>query len=102
MSESVYHLRKITFDVFFVDVNYGEKILIRLRPASAPDTFYEENDLVGTMLHEVRPSRRLIHSLHSCRVYSSHTTSTALTMTNFTNFSLLSKTNTQLFSEMDT
>jgi hypothetical protein len=53
MSKSDIHLRKMTCERF-VDVNYGEKILIRLRPAWAPDTFYEENDLVGTLLHEVR------------------------------------------------
>jgi hypothetical protein len=36
------------------DVNKGQKILIRLRPAWAPDTFYDEEDIIGTMLHEVR------------------------------------------------
>lgn len=35
------------------DRNGGEKILIRLRPAHAPDTFYDEDHLIGTMLHEV-------------------------------------------------
>lgn len=38
---------------YYVDVNAGQKILIRLRPAWAPDTFYDEDDLVHTMLHEV-------------------------------------------------
>ena len=31
----------------------GQKILLRLRPAWAPDTFYPEEDIVHTMLHEV-------------------------------------------------
>jgi hypothetical protein len=31
----------------------GEKILVRLRPASAPDTFLPEEDIIYTMLHEV-------------------------------------------------
>ncbi|KAL4070533.1 hypothetical protein J3A83DRAFT_4358692 [Scleroderma citrinum] len=35
-----------------VDVNGGEKILLRLRPAWAPDTFYEEDQVVRVMLHE--------------------------------------------------
>lgn len=38
---------------FSTDVNGGQKILIRLRPAGAPDTFYDEEYLLGTMLHEV-------------------------------------------------
>ena len=40
------------FDQVFLDVNGGEKILLRLRPAWAPDTFYEEDNVVRTMLHE--------------------------------------------------
>ena len=39
--------------IFLADVNRGQKILLRLRPAHAPDTFYEERDVIGTMLHEV-------------------------------------------------
>lgn len=35
------------------DVNGGQKILLRLRPAWAPDTFYDEEQLVAVMLHEV-------------------------------------------------
>ncbi len=31
----------------------GQKILLRLRPAWAPDTFYPEEDIIETMLHEV-------------------------------------------------
>lgn len=30
----------------------GEKILLRLRPAWAPDTFYDDEDIIHTMLHE--------------------------------------------------
>lgn len=37
----------------YTDVNGGQKILLRLRPASAPDTFYDEEDIIHTMLHEV-------------------------------------------------
>jgi hypothetical protein len=36
------------------DINGGQKILLRLRPAHAPDTFYEEEQIVLVMLHEVR------------------------------------------------
>jgi hypothetical protein len=36
-----------------IDVNHGQKIYIRLRPAHRPDTFLDEEDLIGTMLHEV-------------------------------------------------
>lgn len=35
------------------DVNGGEKIMLRLRPSRAPDTFYMEDQLVDVMLHEV-------------------------------------------------
>ncbi len=31
----------------------GQKILLRLRPAWDPDTFYPEEDIIDTMLHEV-------------------------------------------------
>ena len=34
-------------------MNAGEKILLRLRPAWEPDTFYEEDQVVRVMLHEV-------------------------------------------------
>ncbi|KAJ7134986.1 WLM domain-containing protein [Mycena crocata] len=40
------------------DVNAGQKILLRLRPAHTPDTFHEEEDVVQTMLHE------LTHNVH--------------------------------------
>ena len=34
-------------------MNFGEKILLRLRPTGAPDTFLPEEDIIYTMLHEV-------------------------------------------------
>ena len=37
-----------------LDMNMGEKILVRLRPPFDPDTFLPEESIVGTMLHEVR------------------------------------------------
>ena len=39
-----------------LDINAGQKILVRLRPPYAPDTFYGEEDVLHTMLHEVRIS----------------------------------------------
>ena len=37
----------------FLDINMGQKILVRLRPNDASDTFLPEESIVGTMLHEV-------------------------------------------------
>jgi hypothetical protein len=34
-------------------VNRGAKILLRLRPHQSPDTFYDQDQLVLVMLHEV-------------------------------------------------
>ena len=58
------------------DMNMGQKILLRLRPAHAPDTFYDEEEVVQTMLHEA--SRELYLSawinlltLHYPPIYSS-------------------------------
>ncbi|KAI0055136.1 WLM-domain-containing protein [Artomyces pyxidatus] len=45
-----------------IDINGGEKILLRLRPAWAPDTFYPEEDIVHTMLHE--RFIQLTHNVH--------------------------------------
>ncbi|PCH34069.1 WLM-domain-containing protein [Wolfiporia cocos MD-104 SS10] len=45
-------------DDFGADINGGQKILLRLRPAHAPDTFYDEEFIVRTMLHE------LTHNVH--------------------------------------
>ncbi|KAG0707589.1 WLM domain-containing protein [Suillus ampliporus] len=41
-----------------LNVNGGEQILLRLRPPWAPDTFYEEDQVVRVMLHE------LTHNVH--------------------------------------
>ena len=43
----------LSFMSFRPDVNGGQKILLRLRPPWAPDTFYDEEQLVLVMLHEV-------------------------------------------------
>lgn len=40
-------------DAILEDVSAGQKILLRLRPAHSPDTFYDEEDVIHTMLHEV-------------------------------------------------
>ena len=39
-------------------MNGGQKIFLRLRPARADDTFYDTEQVVLVMLHEVRPSTR--------------------------------------------
>ncbi|KAG6874402.1 hypothetical protein C0995_015138 [Termitomyces sp. Mi166 len=49
-----------------LDVDGGRKICIRLRPAHAPDTFYDEDDLVQTMLHELTHN---VHGPHNDRFY---------------------------------
>ncbi|GJJ08208.1 hypothetical protein Clacol_002416 [Clathrus columnatus] len=49
-----------------LDVNRGQKILIRLRPARSPDTFYDEEDLIGTMLHELTHN---VHGPHDSKFY---------------------------------
>ncbi|TCD62153.1 hypothetical protein EIP91_007281 [Steccherinum ochraceum] len=49
-----------------VDVNGGQKILLRLRPAVAPDTFYDEEDIVHTMLHELTHN---VHGPHDEKFY---------------------------------
>ena len=41
------------YNVAAADINMGQKILLRLRPAWDPDTFYPEEDIIQTMLHEV-------------------------------------------------
>lgn len=50
------------------DVNAGQKVLLRLRPAWAQDTFYDEDHIVGTMLHEA--SVILIHVYPAYWFYS--------------------------------
>ncbi|EPQ60315.1 WLM-domain-containing protein [Gloeophyllum trabeum ATCC 11539] len=49
-----------------LDVNGGEKILLRLRPAWAPDTFYDLEDVVHTMLHELSHN---VHGPHDEKFY---------------------------------
>ena len=49
-----------------LDINMGQKILVRLRPPYDPDTFLPEESIVGTMLHEVcmhtfRSSQKINH-----------------------------------------
>ncbi|KAG6846042.1 hypothetical protein H0H87_006406 [Tephrocybe sp. NHM501043] len=48
------------------DINGGQKICIRLRPAHTPDTFYDEDDLVQTMLHELTHN---VHGPHDDKFY---------------------------------
>ncbi|KAI6048011.1 WLM domain-containing protein [Pisolithus marmoratus] len=50
----------------FSDVNNGEKILLRLRLPWAPDTFFEEDQVVGVMLHELTHN---VHGAHDEHFY---------------------------------
>src|SRR6266849_10289448 len=51
----------------------GQKILLRLRPAWASDTFSPEEDIIQTMLHEVRYSLTTQSlTLNDACSYSSH------------------------------
>lgn len=47
-----------------LNVGGGQKILLRLRPHHAQDTFLELDDVVGTMLHEVRPLSTSLSSVN--------------------------------------
>lgn len=49
-----------------LNVNGGEKILLRLRPAWASDTFLEEDQVVRVMLHELTHN---VHGPHDERFY---------------------------------
>ncbi|KAI0778767.1 WLM domain-containing protein [Trametes elegans] len=49
-----------------LDINAGQKILLRLRPPHAPDTFYDEEDIVHTMLHELTHN---VHGPHDDKFY---------------------------------
>ncbi|TFY83834.1 hypothetical protein EWM64_g169 [Hericium alpestre] len=49
-----------------LDVNGGQKILIRLRPPFDPDTFFPEGDLLHTMLHELTHN---VHGPHDEKFY---------------------------------
>ncbi|KAL4252508.1 hypothetical protein ABKN59_002755 [Abortiporus biennis] len=50
-----------------LNVNAGQKILLRLRPAWAPDTFYEEEEVVHVMLHELTHN---VHGPHNDQFYT--------------------------------
>ncbi|KAJ9120615.1 hypothetical protein QFC22_002544 [Naganishia vaughanmartiniae] len=49
-----------------LNVNKGSKILLRLRPPQAPDTFYEVEQLVLVMLHELTHN---VYSPHDASFY---------------------------------
>ncbi|GBE77546.1 WLM domain-containing protein [Sparassis latifolia] len=49
-----------------LNINGGQKILLRLRPAHAPDTFFEEDDIVHVMLHELTHN---VHGPHNDEFY---------------------------------
>ncbi|THH20610.1 hypothetical protein EW146_g814 [Bondarzewia mesenterica] len=49
-----------------LNINHGQKILIRLRPAHAPDTFLPEDDILHTMLHELTHN---VHGPHDEKFY---------------------------------
>jgi DNA-dependent metalloprotease WSS1 len=53
------------------DVNHGQKILLRLRPHHSPDSFYEEEEIIGTMLHEA--STISTYQRHFWNFLSAHT-----------------------------
>ncbi|KAH8918632.1 WLM-domain-containing protein [Atractiella rhizophila] len=51
-----------------LNVNHGQKICIRLRPAHSPNSFYDlETDLIGTMLHELTHN---VHGPHDQKFYA--------------------------------
>ncbi|KAG8733203.1 hypothetical protein FRC11_007991 [Ceratobasidium sp. 423] len=54
-------------DERLLDINSGDKILIRLRPAQSPGTFYPIEQLVRVMLHELTHNA---HGPHDERFYS--------------------------------
>ncbi|KAJ7597350.1 WLM domain-containing protein [Mycena floridula] len=49
-----------------LNVNKGQKILVRLRPSFDPDTFLELEDVVQTMLHELTHN---VHGPHDEKFY---------------------------------
>ncbi|KAI0347974.1 WLM-domain-containing protein [Trametopsis cervina] len=49
-----------------LNVNGGEQILVRLRPAHAPDTFFDEDSVIRTMLHELTHN---VHGPHDEKFY---------------------------------
>lgn len=50
-----------------LNIGMGQKILLRLRPAWAPDTFYSEEDVIHTMLHELT---HYVHGPHDQNFYA--------------------------------
>ncbi|KAF8529901.1 WLM domain-containing protein [Gautieria morchelliformis] len=50
-----------------LNVNMGQKILLRLRPPWAPDTFYDDEQLVLVMLHELSHN---VHGPHDSKFYA--------------------------------
>ncbi|EUC63880.1 WLM domain protein, partial [Rhizoctonia solani AG-3 Rhs1AP] len=54
-------------DERLLDINSGEKILVRLRPARSPGSFYPIEQLVHVMLHELTHN---VHGPHDERFYS--------------------------------
>ncbi|KAI0828912.1 WLM domain-containing protein [Trametes gibbosa] len=49
-----------------LNINAGQKILVRLRPPHAPHTFYDEEDVIRTMLHELTHN---VHGPHDDQFY---------------------------------
>lgn len=50
-----------------LNVNHGQKILIRLRPPYSENSFYPMSDLVGTLLHELAHN---VHGPHDAKFYA--------------------------------
>ncbi|KAI1793143.1 WLM-domain-containing protein [Ganoderma leucocontextum] len=50
-----------------LNINGGEKIMVRLRPPHASDTFLPEESVVGTMLHELAHN---VHGPHDAAFYN--------------------------------
>ncbi|KAF6754332.1 WLM domain-containing protein [Ephemerocybe angulata] len=49
-----------------LDVNGGQKIMLRLRPHHSPTWFFEEEEIIGTMLHELTHN---VHGPHDDKFY---------------------------------
>ncbi|KAF8167489.1 WLM domain-containing protein [Crassisporium funariophilum] len=49
-----------------LNVNMGQQILVRLRPAHSPNSFLPEEDIIGTMLHELTHN---VHGPHDDKFY---------------------------------
>lgn len=50
-----------------MNVNGGQQILLRLRPHSAPNTFYDDEFIISTMLHELTHN---VHGPHDQKFYA--------------------------------